>query len=58
MATQASDARVDAAAPPSNDVGDDDDDVGESVAVERHDFLFKFLLLGDSQSGKTKLLTR
>jgi hypothetical protein len=26
--------------------------------IERHDFLFKVILLGDTQTGKTNLLSR
>ena len=39
----------------NNDVKSDDD---KSVVVKRHDFLFKLILLGDTQTGKTNLLSR
>ena len=39
----------------NNDVNSDDD---KSVVVKRHDFLFKLILLGDTQTGKTNLLSR
>ena len=38
-----------------NDVKSDAD---KSVIVKRHDFLFKLILLGDTQTGKTNLLSR
>ena len=34
-----------------------DTDTSTNV-VRRHDFLFKLILLGDTQSGKTNLLSR
>ena len=34
-----------------------DTDASTNV-VRRHDFLFKLILLGDTQSGKTNLLSR
>ncbi len=36
------------------DVKSDD----KNVVVKRHDFLFKLILLGDTQTGKTNLLSR
>ena len=33
------------------------DDV-KNVIIKRHDYLFKIILLGDTQSGKTNLLSR
>jgi hypothetical protein len=36
-----------------NDVKSDEKNI-----VKRHDFLFKLILLGDTQTGKTNLLSR
>ena len=40
-----------------NDVDKNETDASSSV-VKRHDFLFKLIMLGDTQTGKTNLLSR
>ncbi len=36
---------------------DSENDV-KNVVIKRHDYLFKLILLGDTQAGKTNLLSR